>query len=631
MAAVRFIPLFFILFSTHCFSQSDEEALIKLKKSFIGGNLDNWVLGSGACEKKWVGVMCSGDNVTGLHLADMQLKGEVDIQALLQIRGLKAISLINNSFTGDIPDLHKLTNLRAIYLSKNKFSGSIPDNYFEKMGLLKKVWLDDNQFSGRIPDSLCRLPNLMELHLELNQFSGQIPPLKYPAMIRDLNLSKNNLEGEIPEGYMQFNASSFEGNPGLCGSILGKECENGDNKSGQKQESTSGSSEGIHGSSSGSNSKVLAISIGSVVAIVFLVIIVVLARKRKREDEFSILSKEPLKEEVLPVKVPEAESTTRRKPSESSRRSRSSKKGSSHGGSSGVTDLVMVNEEKGEFGMQDLMKAAAEVLGNGGLGSAYKAVMSNGLAVVVKRMKEMNRLGKEAFDVEMRRLGKLRHPSILTPLAYHFRREEKLIVSEYMPKGSLLYVLHGDRGIIHANLNWPTRLKIIKGIAQGLDFIHTEFATYEVPHGNLKSSNILLTENYDPLLSDFAFQPMANPNLINQGLFAYRSPEYVRSQQISAKSDVYCLGIVILEIITGKFPSQYLNNAKGGIDIVQWVQTSIANNQVEDLIDPEISNGSNSIDQMVKLLRIGAGCTESNPDKRLGMKEVIGKINEVNV
>ncbi|MFQ6666351.1 hypothetical protein Gotur_032722 [Gossypium turneri] len=121
---------------------------------------------------------------------------------------------------------------------------------------------------------------------------------------------------------------------------------------------------------------------------------------------------------------------------------------------------------------------------------------------------------------------------------------------------------------------------------------------------------------------------MANPNLINQGLFAYRSPEYVRSQQISAKSDVYCLGIVILEIITGKFPSQYLNNAKGGIDIVQWVQTSIADNQVEDLIDPEISHGSNSIDQMVKLLRIGADCTESNPDKRLGMKEVIDKINE---
>lgn len=443
MAAVRFIPLFFILFSTICFSQSDEEALIKLKKSFTGGKLDNWVLGSGPCKKKWVGVMCSGDNVTGLHLADMQLTGEVDIQALLQIRGLKAISFINNSFTGDIPDLHKLTNLRAIYLSKNKFSGTIPSNYFEKMDLLKKVWLDDNQFSGRIPESLVQLPNLMELHLESNQLSGQIPPLGYPGMVRDLNLSKNNLEGEVPYSYQKFNATSFEGNPDLCGSIVGKECDNGDDESGKKQESASSPPEGKDGSGSGSNSKVIAISVGSVVAVVFLVIIVVLATKRRREDEFSILSKEPLKEEVLPVKVPEVESTTRRKPSESNRRSRSSKKGSSHGGKSGVTDLVMVNEEKGGFGMQDLMKAAAEVLGNGGLGSAYKAVMTNGLAVVVKRMKEMNRLGKEAFDAEMRRLGKLRHPNILTPLAYHFRREEKLIVSEYMPRGSLLYVLHG--------------------------------------------------------------------------------------------------------------------------------------------------------------------------------------------
>lgn len=104
----------------------------------------------------------------------------------------------------------------------------------------------------------------------------------------------------------------------------------------------------------------------------------------------------------------------------------------------------MVNEERGIFGLSDLMKAAAEVLGNGGLGSAYKAVMQNGVSVVVKRVREMNQMTREVFDTEMKKLARLKHQNILTPLAYHFRKEEKLMVSEYVPKGSLLYVLHGE-------------------------------------------------------------------------------------------------------------------------------------------------------------------------------------------
>lgn len=93
--------------------------------------------------------------------------------------------------------------------------------------------------------------------------------------------------------------------------------------------------------------------------------------------------------------------------------------------------------------MADLMKAAAEVLGSGGLGSAYKAVMANGVAVVVKRVREMNKMSKDSFDSEMRRLGRLSHQNVLTPLAYHYRKDEKLLVSQHVSKGSLLYVLHG--------------------------------------------------------------------------------------------------------------------------------------------------------------------------------------------
>lgn len=117
---------------------------------------------------------------------------------------------------------------------------------------------------------------------------------------------------------------------------------------------------------------------------------------------------------------------------------------------------MMVNDRKGAFGLPDLMKAAAEVMGSGGLGSAYKAVMANGVAVVVKRIRDMNRVGKEAFDAEMRRLGCFVHPNLLPPLAYHYRKDEKLLVYEYIPKGSLLYVLHGEMLFLYIPLTITT-------------------------------------------------------------------------------------------------------------------------------------------------------------------------------
>jgi len=324
-------------------------------------------------------------------------------------------------------------------------------------------------------------------------------------------------------------------------------------------------------------------------------------------------------------------------------------------------DIVMVNEMRGVFGLQDMMKAEAEVLGNGALGSAYKAGMANGLCVVVKRMREMNKMGKEVFDAEMRQFGRIRHRNVITPLAYHYRREEKLLITEYMPKGSLFYVLHGntpntnhishfynnecvvltiahymfdfsgDRGLSHSKLTWPTRLNIVKGIARGLGFLYTEFSTYDLPHGNLKSCNVLLSDDYEPLLSDYAFQPLINPSVAMQALFAFKTPDYVQNQKISQKTDVYCLGIIILEVITGKFPAQYHSNGKGGTDVVQWAHSSVSERIEAELIDPELSNDTNSRNQMLQLLHIGVACTEIDPDKRPKMKEAIRKIEEVKV
>nr|KJB54503.1 hypothetical protein B456_009G036600 [Gossypium raimondii] len=609
MTAVRFFLFFSLLitlsFPSLCFSQSDADTLIKLKQSFLQGDLNSWIPapGSSPCLQKWVGVICSGESIVGLHLTNLHLSGTVDVQPLLQLRDLRSISLMSNSFTGPFPDFNKLGALKSLYLSHNQFSGDIPSGYFSSMRSLKKVWLNENQFTGRIPESLMQLPHLLELHLDGNQFDGTIPPLKIPNVLRSLNLTRNNLQGRIPESFYNFSAASFEENVGLCGKPLPKDCQ------GAPPPVPSPSSKflkenRIHG-------KAMLAATTLFIVLCFVVASMVSTQRRKKE-ELSI-PRGRRRDELLPTHLPPE--SFHRLSVDSSGRGRSGSKRDSTASQptikNAMADLVMVNDEKGKLGLQDLMKAAAEVLGSSGvLGSAYKAVLSNGLAVVVKRMRGINRLDKDEFDAEMRRFGKLKHPNVLTPLAYHFRREEKLIVSEHMPKGSLSYVLHGTRDVVHANLNWPTRLKIIKGIARGLSYIHTEYATYEVPHGNLKSSNVLLSNNYDPLLNDYAFEPLINVTNVAQALFAYKSPEYLQYRQVSPKSDIYCLGIIIMEIMTGKFPSQYLSHGEGGIDIVQWVQLSMLQNQAEELIDPEIANNAGSVDQKLQVLKIGAACAE---------------------
>lgn len=189
----------------------------------------------------------------------------------------------------------------------------------------------------------------------------------------------------------------------------------------------------------------------------------------------------------------------------------------------------------------------------------------------------------------------------------------------------------GDRGSSHAELNWPTRLKIAKGIARGLGFLYAEFSGLELPHGNLKSSNVLLGDDHEPVLSDYAFQPLMNPANAAQAMFAYKTPDFLALQRISQKCDVFCLGIIVLELLTGKFPSQYLSNGKGGTDVVHWaLSAAAAEDDERELLDPEILAPAGA-SQMLRLLRVGMACVEGNPQQRIDMREAIRRIEEVQV
>lgn len=174
-------------------------------------------------------------------------------------------------------------------------------------------------------------------------------------------------------------------------------------------------------------------------------------------------------------------------------------------------------------------------------------------------------------------------------------------------------------------------MKIIKGISKGIDHIHKQLASSDLPHGNLKSSNVLLGPDNEPLLADYGLTQLLNMPSALQALFAYKAPEAAQYGIISPKCDVYCLGILILEILTGKFPSQYLHNGKGGTDVVEWVISAISERREAELFDPEISSSGSSFTEMEKFLHIGAACTEANPELRLDMKEAMRRIEEIQI
>lgn len=436
MAMVHVVRCFYVFLITTFFpmasSLTELQALVKLKKSFTNaGSLDSWGSGTTPCNvngRPWIGISCENGLVSILSLEDSGLSGSIDIDALLELKGLRVVSFKNNSFSGPIPDFNRLGALKAIFSSENQFSGEIPSDYFANMDSLKKVWFGGNNFSGPIPESLANLHNLTELHLENNQFSGSIPSLDQ-STLESLDLSNNLLEGEIPASLNKFNERSFQGNAGLCGENIGTSCND-------VADAVPPTGSGDKGNVSGSSSSKTAAGLMAVAVVLLCVMIVAIHVMRQRQKKFNLLGKEDF-DDAVEVRT----SGASKKDMGSIRKGNGSSRRGSHKGSGG--DLVLVNEESGTFGLTDLMKAGAEVLGNGTLGSSYKAMMSNGMTVVVKRIKDMNNLGKEGFEAEVRRLGRLRHQNVLTPLAYHYRKDEKLLINKYVAKGSLLYLLHG--------------------------------------------------------------------------------------------------------------------------------------------------------------------------------------------
>lgn len=164
-----------------------------------------------------------------------------------------------------------------------------------------------------------------------------------------------------------------------------------------------------------------------------------------------------------------------------------------------------------------------------------------------------------------------------------------------------------------------------------MQYLYRELPSLIAPHGHIKSSNVLLNESLEPVLADYGLIPVMNQESAQELMIAYKSPESLQLGRITKKTDVWGLGVLILEIMTGKFPANYLQQGKKADgDLASWVNLVLANgdNRTE-VFDKEMAETRNSEGEMVKLLKIGLACCEEEVDKRLDLKEAVEKIEEV--
>ncbi|XP_075494454.1 pollen receptor-like kinase 4 [Primulina tabacum] len=599
-------------------------ALIKFKSSLenVEPFLANWDPSiSHPCSGNrgnWKGVLCFNGYVWGLQLENMNLRGKIDVDSLVPLRYLRTLSFMNNSFDGQMPDWRKLGALKSLFLSDNQFSGQIPEDAFKGMSYLKKVYMANNKFTGHIPASI-ESPKLRELSLQDNQFTGNIPPIS-SKHLKLFNVSNNQLEGSIPAPLMKFGPSSFSGNKALCGKPLDSKCEpppapppDLEPSLGSPPPSGQITSTPIAAKDNKPSPARIAIIVVSALVGLFLIILLLLLCQRNRESQTPRLGVE----KSVPV-------TTVEPVGDMKENGNLPKRAEPQAGK-----LSFVRDDREKFDLQDLMRASAEVLGSGNFGASYKAVLVEGEALVVKRFKQMNTVAKEDFHEHMRRLGRLKHPNLLPLVAYLYRKEEKLLVFDYVYNGSLASHLHGKRSH-EPCLSWPIRLNIIKGVAQGLAYLHRELPSLTVPHAHLKSSNVLLDKFFNPVLMDYSLVPVVNPGQVQDILVAYKSPEYAQHGTTSKKTDVWCLGILILEILTGKLVAKYLSQGSEpyGANLAGWIDGIVSNSSNTEVFDKEIKDHG-CIPQMEKLLKIGIACCEEDEDKRWDLEEALGQIQQL--
>ncbi|XP_062216975.1 probable serine/threonine-protein kinase At1g01540 [Phragmites australis] len=268
--------------------------------------------------------------------------------------------------------------------------------------------------------------------------------------------------------------------------------------------------------------------------------------------------------------------------------------------------------------------AEENVIGEGGYGIVYKGTLQDSTTIAVKNLFNNRGQAEKEFKVEVEAIGRVRHKNLVRLLGYCVEGAYRMLVYEYVDNGNLDQWLHGDVGEV-SPLTWDIRMNVILATAKGLAYLH-EGLEPKVVHRDIKSSNILLDQQWNAKVSDFGLAKLlcSERSYVTtrvMGTFGYVAPEYASTGMLNERSDVYSFGVLIMEIITGRSPVDY-TRTPGEVNLVEWLKTMVAERKVEEVVDPKLS-AKPSPKVLKRTLLVALRCVDPDANKRPKMGHVI--------